>query len=86
MRISVGPGTPELYAELAGLEDSARCERVKHLASIALIYLSRGQPPVRGAQAAEPALTPAPAENDLSGVVRRLRMSLDEDPAETSNQ
>lgn len=86
MRISVGPGTPELYEELVGMEDSARCERVKHLASLALIYLSRGQPAAMEARAAEPSSPPPESAADLSGVVRRLRMSLDEEPTDGDGQ
>lgn len=88
MRISVGPGTPELYEELLALEDSARCERIKHLASLALLYFSRGQAPLREVQAVDSSATAAPSnpDNNLTGVVRRLRMSLDDDSPEIDVQ
>lgn len=89
MRVSVGPGTPELYSELLSLDDVARCERLKHLATLGLMYLGHGQPPAKASHDAPipaAAPSPTPAAAGLSHVVRRLRQSLDDQGAETRHQ
>lgn len=80
MRVSIGAGTPELYQELLSLDDAARCERMKHLATLGLMYLSQGQQPVKGISEAPPQFQtpPSPAPEGLSGVVKRLKLSLDD--------
>lgn len=75
--MSVGAGTPELYQELLSLDDAARCERLKHLAALGLMYLGHGHPPAKQEPTFHPpAATPSPAA--LSNVVKRLKSSLDD--------
>lgn len=78
MRVSVGAGTPELYQELLSLDDAARCERLKHLATLGLMYLSHGQQMAKGTSEATFQPPPSPAPAGLSNVVKRLKLSLDE--------
>lgn len=82
VRVSVGAGSPELYQELLSLDDSARSERLKHLATIGLIYLNRShQYPVRESQGAD-FPRPSPSSSGLASVVQKLRLSLEEPASE----
>lgn len=83
MRVSVGAGTPELYQELLSLDDAARCERLKHLAMLGLMYLGHGQPPPQPAKGSQEAAYPPPPSPSavpagLANVVKKLKLSLDE--------
>lgn len=81
MRVSVGDGTPELHQELILLDDSARGERLKHLAMLGLIYLKHGpQLSTVSSEAMQPPTpAPTPLPVGLSSVVNKLKLSLSND-------